>query len=281
MAGNRVVAVGERGFAMLSDDAGKTWKPRETPVTRTLTGVAFKDAKVGVAVGHGGSLVTTGDGGENWVQVPMEEAGSDSLLGVVHLGDDRFAAYGAFGLYFDTTDAGKTWTRRVVIDEEFDRHISQVLPVGQSLLMVAESGMLARSDDGGATWTALESPYVGSYFGAIALQDGAILVFGMRSNVFRSVDMGATWQKIDLKTDRVAERGTAARRRARPARRQQRVAGFEQRRRPDARTALVAGRSRFRRGRRRPGLRDPGGRSRHHETRPTLARAALTPASAK
>jgi photosystem II stability/assembly factor-like uncharacterized protein len=199
-AGDRLVAVGERGFALLSDDAGKSWRPRETPVTRTLTGVAFKDAKVGVAVGHGGSLVTTSDGGENWVRVPMDEAGSDSLLGVVHLGDDRFVAYGAFGLYFDTADAGKTWTRRIVVDEEFDRHISQVLPAGASLLLVAESGTLARSDDGGATWTPIVSPYVGSYFGAIALQDGAILVFGMRSNVFRSVDMGVTWQKIDLNT---------------------------------------------------------------------------------
>jgi photosystem II stability/assembly factor-like uncharacterized protein len=63
-AGDRLVAVGERGFALLSDDAGKTWKARETPVTRTLTGVAFRDAKVGIAVGHGASVVRTEDGGE-------------------------------------------------------------------------------------------------------------------------------------------------------------------------------------------------------------------------
>ena len=53
-AGDRLVAVGERGFALLSDDAGETWRSRETPVTRTLTGVSFRDAKVGVAVGRGG-----------------------------------------------------------------------------------------------------------------------------------------------------------------------------------------------------------------------------------
>ena len=130
----------------------------------------------------------------------MEEAGSDSLLGVVHLGDDRFAAYGAFGLYFDTTDAGKTWTRRVVIDEEFDRHISQVLPVGQSLLW-SRSPARSRAPTMAAPPGRRSSHRTsGSYFGAIALQDGAILVFGMRSNVFRTVDIGATWQKIDLKT---------------------------------------------------------------------------------
>ena len=199
-AGDRLIAVGERGFALVSDDAGKSWKAHETPVTRTLTGVAFRDAKVGIAAGHGGSLVRTEDGGETWTQVPLEEAGSDSLLGAVNLGGDHFAAYGAFGLYFDSTDAGKTWQRRTVVNEDFDRHISQVVPVGDSLLLVAESGSIARSDDGGATWTAITSPYVGSYFGAIAAKDGAILAFGMRGNVFRTTDWGVTWTSIDLET---------------------------------------------------------------------------------
>lgn len=199
-AGDRLVAVGERGVALLSDDAGKTWKASETPVTRTLTGVAFDDARVGVAVGHGGSLVRTEDGGETWTHVPLEEAGPDSLLGVVSLGGGQFAAYGAFGLYFHSSDAGKTWERRTVLAEDFDRHISQVLRVGEALFMVAESGTLARSEDGGATWTAVESPYVGSYFGATALKDGAILAFGMRGHVFRSADLGATWQQLELDT---------------------------------------------------------------------------------
>jgi photosystem II stability/assembly factor-like uncharacterized protein len=198
--GERLVAVGERGFALLSDDGGKTWRSRETPVTRTLTGVAFRDAKVGIAVGHGGSFIRTEDGGDTWTQVAVPEAEPESMLGVVALGGDRFAAYGAFGLYFDTTDAGRTWTRRTVLDEEFQWHISQVVPVGSALLMVAESGTLARSDDGGATWTAMTSPYVGSYFGALATPDGVIIAYGMRGNIWRSADFGATWQKIDLNT---------------------------------------------------------------------------------
>ena len=45
-AGDRLVAVGERGFVLYSDDEGATWTARPTPVTRTLTGVAFKDRDV-------------------------------------------------------------------------------------------------------------------------------------------------------------------------------------------------------------------------------------------
>jgi photosystem II stability/assembly factor-like uncharacterized protein len=147
----RITAVGERGFTLVSDDGGQTWKGVQTPVTRTLTGVAFGDAKVGVAVGHGGSFVRTEDGGATWSSVTVDEAGPDSLLGVTHVAGDHFIAYGAFGLYFDSQDAGKTWQRTTVLSEDFDRHISQVVVVGTSLLLVGESGTLARSDDGGAT----------------------------------------------------------------------------------------------------------------------------------
>lgn len=199
-AGRRLVAVGERGFTMVSDDSGQQWQAVATPVTRTLTAVAFRDDKVGVAVGHGGTVVRTEDGGTSWHEVAVPEMVPESFLGVTSLGGDRFLAYGAFGGYFDSTDAGRTWAKRMVESEDFDRHISQVIPVGDALLMVAESGTLARSVDGGMTWTALESPYQGSYFGALQLKSGAVLVYGMRGNVYRSTDAGATWQKIALET---------------------------------------------------------------------------------
>jgi photosystem II stability/assembly factor-like uncharacterized protein len=200
LAGSRVVAVGERGFALLSDDAGQTWRARETPATRTLTGVAFADDKLGVAVGHGASIVRTEDGGETWTHVPLEEAEPESLLGVVSLGGANFAAYGAFGMYFHSSDGGRSWERRTVMNEDFEWHISQVVPAGESLLLVGESGTLARSDDGGETWTEVPSPYVGSYFGAVVTRSGAILAFGMRGNVFRSEDLGATWQETHIDT---------------------------------------------------------------------------------
>lgn len=65
-AGDRMVAVGERGLIVVSDDRSATWRQVPSPVSVALTTVRFADALHGVAVGHGGTVLTTGDGGLNW-----------------------------------------------------------------------------------------------------------------------------------------------------------------------------------------------------------------------
>ena len=126
----------------------------------------------------------------------VKEAGIDSLLGAVALGGTRMVAYGAFGEYLESNDNGATWTRGQVIDAEFDRHISQVFKAGDKYVLVGESATLAVSDDG-KTFKKLESPYKGSWFGGLATKGGAWLIYGMRGNVYRSENAGATWTKID------------------------------------------------------------------------------------
>src|SRR3989344_1958440 len=65
-AGQRLVAVGERGVVALSDDRGVTWQQAACPVSVSLTMVRFADERHGVAVGHGGTVLTTSDAGASW-----------------------------------------------------------------------------------------------------------------------------------------------------------------------------------------------------------------------
>lgn len=212
--GKRLVAVGERGVVLYSDDDGAQWTAQRTPVTRTLTTVLFSNEKTGVAVGHGGSILRTEDGGASWTKVEVADAGKDSLLGLTHLGGSQFIAYGAFGLFLESNDDGKTWARKSVVGPDFDRHIMAVVTSGNFWFLAAESGNIARSKDSGATWEMLKSPYVGSFFGAVMTKDGALVAFGMRGNVWRSADQGSTWKKIETTTTiginggRVLEDGT-------------------------------------------------------------------------
>ena len=51
-AGKRIVAVGDHGVVLLSDNDGKTYRQAKTvPVSSTLTAVAFTDASTGWAAG--------------------------------------------------------------------------------------------------------------------------------------------------------------------------------------------------------------------------------------
>ena len=50
-AGQRIVAVGQRGHIVLSDDGGKTWTQAKVPVSSDLVAVYFPTPAKGWAVG--------------------------------------------------------------------------------------------------------------------------------------------------------------------------------------------------------------------------------------
>src|SRR6476659_5707310 len=50
--GNRIVAVGDRGYIVITDDYGKTWRRAKSPGAPLLTAVDFLDDQLGIAVGH-------------------------------------------------------------------------------------------------------------------------------------------------------------------------------------------------------------------------------------
>src|SRR5205814_3974718 len=65
-AGQRVVAVGLRGHVVYSDDLGRSWVQARVPVSSDLVAVTFVGAREGWAVGHGGVVIHSSDGGANW-----------------------------------------------------------------------------------------------------------------------------------------------------------------------------------------------------------------------
>ena len=215
--GERIVAVGELGHVLIADDPSGPWRKASVTPQRgsALTRVIFLDDEQLLAVGQDGWIVRSGDRGETWTEVNFEEDGTEPLLAISGPHDGVIHAVGGFGLYRVSTDLGQTWTARsinTVPDDDApavdssnpfammddgigDRHLNALvaLPDGR-LLLAGESGVLARSDDGGENWQALDAIYPGSFFGALTLPDG-VLVFGMRGHVFRSLDGGDNWQQ--------------------------------------------------------------------------------------
>ena len=203
-ADGRLIAVGEWGHVLLSDDGGGSWRQAESvPTQVTLTAVTFADAKRGWAVGHDALIIHTRDGGESWEiqhQAPEEEI---PLLSVWFENAERGLAAGAFGTLLETTDGGERWRRRPLTSNPGeDYHLNAIFRgPGDTLFIAAESGAIYRSLDRGASWEHLHPPYEGSFWGGLAIAGDAFLVFGMRGHLFRSDDLGESWQELKSGTD--------------------------------------------------------------------------------
>jgi photosystem II stability/assembly factor-like uncharacterized protein len=231
VAGTRLVAVGERGHVLLSDDQGATWRQAKAVPTRAmLTAVFFVDAQYGWAVGHDETILNSVDGGETWTRSHFAPEAQQPLLDLWFANRVSGIAVGAYGAYFTTNDGGRNWASAKfaapaassdqtpkhdgeVAPEEGelppDYHLNRIVGVGNRLYVAAEGGQLYRSDDRGASWRALPSPYEGSFFGLVPIRGEGLLAFGLRGHLFRSADAGETWTRIESGTTAMLTDGVA------------------------------------------------------------------------
>lgn len=231
--GERLIAVGEQGQILIADAAQGPWRSAQLDKQRgsTFTRARFVGDGVALAVGHDGWIVRSADGGETWNEVFFGGDGSDPLLGLAGPYEGRLFAFGAFGLFAVSDDAGQTWQKRELAIEEdaaaetapafdpfadpnadpfanFDTgalggtgHLNDMTQAADgSLILVGERGLLLRSTDKGENWKSLPEIYAGSLFGVMTLPSKTLVAFGMRGHAFRSEDNGQTWQEAKVPT---------------------------------------------------------------------------------
>ena len=179
-------------------------------------------------MGHDAVILKSTDEGKTWTQTFSAPEDQKPLMDILFLDANTGFAVGAYGSFYETADAGKTWKSRKLLetpkappptvkkgkaaaavsaetgskDAEEDRHFNAIVKLGEKrLIIVGEAGMLLKSDDTGKSWTKITSPYKGSYFGAIQAQDGSVLIYGLRGKIFRSTDAALKdWKLVENKS---------------------------------------------------------------------------------
>lgn len=210
-ADGRLVAVGERGFIIHSDDDGKSWIQAEVPVSVTLTAVNFPGPKMGWAVGHEGTILHSSDGGESWsvqftgLQVAQQEVGfAESVIEEMQeqietadeseIEDLEFALEEAEYALDDALlaiEAGGT--ANPLLDVWFADE--------KSGFAVGAYGLIFSTDDGGENWTIRSSDLDNLdkyHYYSMASADGQTLYLaGEAGLLFRSDDAGDTWIRLE------------------------------------------------------------------------------------
>ncbi|MDY0248839.1 MAG: YCF48-related protein [Pseudomonas sp.] len=203
-AGKRLVAVGDRGHILYSDDEGTQWLQARVPTQQLLTAVYFIDDRYGWAVGHDALILATRDGGATWTRQFDDIERESPLLDIWFKDRNTGYAVGAYGAFLETTNGGQDWQDiGDRLDNEEGYHLNAISAVtGAGLFIVGEMGSMFRSTDGGASWETVDSPYEGSLFGIVSGRKADhLIVYGLRGHIFRSTNLGETWSATEVHTD--------------------------------------------------------------------------------
>lgn len=191
-AGNRLVAVGERGCIIYTDDAGRSWEQARVPVSVTLTAVDFPSPLQGWAVGHLGIVLHTSDGGATWgtqldgmeaARLRLHQVASGSAISAPQTSttqDPRAAALEA--------------AQELVEDGPDKPFLGIHFENERTGLVVGAYGLAYRTVNGGKTWEPwqdhIDNPD-GQHLYAIVSRAGNLLLSGEQGYFARSKDGGA------------------------------------------------------------------------------------------
>jgi photosystem II stability/assembly factor-like uncharacterized protein len=236
VADDRLVAVGERGIIVYSEDAGNTWQQAQVPVSVGLTAVHFPSPQNGWAVGHGGVVLHTADGGKSWerqlegvqaaqmalenAQAKAERVGPEDLdaqqmvdnanllvkdgpdkpfLDLYFVNDRVGFVVGSYGLIFKTEDGGATWKCLMdSVENPQSLNLYAIRAAGDAIYLVGEQGLFLVSKDGGASFRQVATPYHGTYFDLFAYPSGELVLVGLQGSAYWSADQGETFHKSEV-----------------------------------------------------------------------------------
>jgi photosystem II stability/assembly factor-like uncharacterized protein len=131
----------------MNAQSGWFWQ-NPLPQGNALSGVSFTDARTGTAVGDGGTIVRTTNGGASWT---LQSSGFPyQLSGVSFTDANTGTAVGVAGTILRTTDGGASWTLQSSGTSSWLRGVS--FTDANTGTAVGDGSTIVHTTDGGASW---------------------------------------------------------------------------------------------------------------------------------
>ena len=207
VAGERLVAVGERGHIIYSDDDGKSWVQAEVPVAVTLTAIDFASATDGWAVGHSGVVMHSSDAGETWT---IQLDGIRAFELAIEAKEERIEVLEAE--LEEAPEEDREDLEWALDDVYFtlenmkaDMDIGPVNPMldvwfedADHGFVIGAYGMIFRTTDGGESWRdwsdQVANPSGYHLNGITDVTGGGLVIVGEAGLILVSTDNGDTWE---------------------------------------------------------------------------------------
>lgn len=212
-AGPRVVAAGERGHILYSDDQGRSWQQARVPTTQMLTAVYFIDGQRGWAVGHDGLILVSDDGGEEW-RVQRDGIAVQQRENLEHR-ESAQAEVARLELALAAAGEDRSALEQALEEARLDLEDAELAleePVFTSPLLdlwfqdaangwaVGAFGTFLATVDGGRTWMdaaeKLDNPDEYHLNAITGDGRGRMLIAGEGGMLFRSTDAGNSWELL-------------------------------------------------------------------------------------
>jgi peptide/nickel transport system permease protein len=208
-------AISERRIYSTEDGGGR-WT-RQLQSEHPLRAIAFVDEKSGLAVGEGGIVYRTAEGGVPSMEQgqvlcagstcedellstwdPVESGTTLALTDIAFVDASHFWIAGDGGLVLRSTDGGVTWK---TVDTGIDSTLLSVSFANANKgVVVGEDGTILVTADGGTIWQRSDVGTSSRLNAVDFADDSAVWAVGDGGTMLRSRDSGITWAQIVFPT---------------------------------------------------------------------------------
>jgi len=175
------------------------------PQGNDLTSVKFISSDVGWAVGYGGTIIKTTNGGIKWTiqsnqtgytlnSVSFTDENNGCAVGTMVIWNDSLWAHISVGIILNTTNGGTTWTEQISVTEQwlygvYFTDANNGWAVGTE--WDPNQGLILHTTNGGATWNKQTSGTTEDLFSVCFTDTNNGWVVGVTT--LRTTDGGTTW----------------------------------------------------------------------------------------